>query len=267
MPTLSADRLAAANLISTFDATGTKPPKAVADAWARVEKVTAAVGNLMPPEGALYRAIFAAVDAGQHPSTDPDVQRLVVSQTIAHAGTAEGVPAIAFDLLRETARAHAGEIVSSLRGPFDAAAAALKAAFNRLGDVALDDAGTILHRGPAAAESWGKAQTAIATIESVRTGWAALDTLTTNRTPSRRHAMLVLADVSADQWDAHNLTDHKAEPWAAVTMGLRLSLPTPAEFSQRVARLQQAQQAEADRQEKAARDRMAGRRPVSAPSS
>ncbi len=254
------DRLTAKTVLATFAATGTKAPKPLLDAWERLERITRAVQDLAPPLGALPVAVFAAVDRGDDPAVDGEVRRILAQQAIAHDGIRNDVPAIAYDLLRETARTHTDKIVATWRTPFDRAAAVLAEVLAQLGDVDLDDATAIITKGGDAAESWGKAQTAIATVEAIRAGWLALATFTSGRAADKRHAVLAIADVGHADWERLALVDQKPDPWEATRQRLPLSLPTPAEFAQRVARLQHAQQAEADRQEKAARDHALGRR-------
>jgi len=133
-----------------------------------------------------------------------------------------------------------------------------------LGPVSLDDTTTIVHKGGDAAEQWARAQASLATLADLRTGWLALDTFSTGRTPTRRHAMLTIADVDHDDWERLGLTDQKPDPWFATVNGLRLSMPTPAEFTQRIRCLDQAVQAAAQREADRDRDRLTGRRPVSA---
>ncbi|MDQ3708783.1 MAG: hypothetical protein M3387_05675, partial [Actinomycetota bacterium] len=231
--------------------------------WA-TSTVAGGLGSLAPSDEAVALAVITALDAGRDPAADPAVQAAVTGRALAHAAATSKVPEILYDQLREVCRTYSDDVIATWRKPFDGAAAVLAAVHKELGAVDLDDTGSIIRRGAAAAESWGKAQASLATLTSLRTGWVALDTFTTGRTPTRRHAMFTIASIDPDTWARLSLYDQKPDPWFATVNGLRLSMPTPAEFTQRVTRLDQAVQAAAQREAAAARDRMAGRRPVSA---
>ena len=250
------DRAATGQIIQATTTTGAKPIPAVADAYARTVKLASEVRHLGPRRDAIAVAVAAALDRGDDPGTDPQVQAILVRQQIANEGVAVQVDAIAFETFREVCTQQADALVQSWRVPFDRAAGVLVAAHQAIGDLALDSPGEILAKGGDAAKTWVDASTANDTIDRILLGWSALGEFTHRVPRDRRWNVVRLAAVDPATFGALN---DKATPWEAILAGVVLSLPTFGEFHDRVRVIQQAAaRAQADA-EQAAHDWATGR--------
>lgn len=228
-------------LLGAFTSLGATIPKAVAHANKQAAQLVAAGDSLPVAEGLLLPAIAAAVADGRDPAADPEVQRLVTARAIGTQGGL-ALTSLAAARLQEACCQHADEIVAAWSSSFDTAAAALTEAHGHLGPVPLEDTTSIIARGPDAAVEWARAQTATATLESVRVGWLALAALGRINLDVR-YSALRIAEVDAATWQQHRLQDKKnLTAWEALSYGLCLSLPTLNEYRQRLARLQQGLQ-------------------------
>lgn len=247
-------------ILGTFDTLSLNPPKAILDARARAERVSAGSQQLGSGDG-LPEAVAHAIDAGGDPATDPEVARLLTLAQLASRNIGEAVAQVARDDLANVFTDHSDAIVKAWRKPFDQAAANLAAAHGVLGSVELEQTADIISRGGTAADAWVQAQTASGTIDVIQSGWTSLAGLQ-HVTLDRRYLALRTADIDVDTWLRLNLTDQRLKPWQVVSEGLTLSLPTMREYLQRAQGMAKAIQ---DRQEAAQRahmDRETGRRPV-----
>ena len=112
------DRLNANAVLSTFDALGTKPPKALADAYARADKITAKAPHLAPHDGALEQAVLAAILAGREPAADPAVQTALTGhQLIANRHLDDALNGAATEGIREACTTHLDQILTSGASP------------------------------------------------------------------------------------------------------------------------------------------------------
>lgn len=258
------DRAMSSQILNGFTDSGAKAPKAFTDAHERATRIATAARNLGAGQGALAQAVMQALDAGRDPATDPDVQRIAVAGLIANPGIEQQIDALAFEAFREACATHTDAIVNAWRKPFDAAAATLADAHQRLGNVALEDTTAIIAKGGDAADVWAQAQAATKTIEAVRHGWLGLVGITRAAPEDRNYTTLRIAECDPQTWAAQQLHGRKVGAWDAVLAGLTLSLPTPAEYRQRVSTITKAQEAEARQLADAAHGRSTGRRPLTA---
>jgi len=250
------DRAATGQIIEATTSTGAKPIPAIADAHARAVRLSAAVRNLGSRRDDLAVAVAAALDRGDDPGSDPEVQAILVRQQIDNEGVAQAVDAIAFETFREVCHEHADQLVQSWRVPFDQAAGVLFSAHAAIGDLPLDDHAGWLAKGKDVASTWGNARAADATIDRIVLGWSALGEFTRLVSRDRRWNVLRLGAVGPVTFGALN---DKATAWEAILAGVVLSLPTFDQFHDRVRVIQEAAaRAQADA-EQAAHDWATGR--------
>lgn len=248
-------------ILGTFNTLGLTPPKAILEARARAERVSA--GSQLGRGDGLPRAVARAIDAGADPATDPEVARLLTLAQLASRNIGDAVTQVAKDDLASVFTEHSDAIVKAWRKPFDQAAATLAAAHGVLGSVELEQTADIISRGGTAADAWVQAQTATGTIDVIQSGWTSLAGLQ-HVTLDRQYFALRTADIDVNTWLRLKLTDQKLKPWQVVSEGLTLSLPTMREYLQRAQGMAKAIQ---DRQEAAQQehtDRQAGRLPRAA---
>jgi len=254
------DRATAQQIIGSFTATGATAPKALIAAHERTTRLSEGVRGLNTRPEAIFAAVAAAIERGDDPGADAEVQRILTSTQIQNAGVMAGVDDLAFDGFREACTAHTDAIIAAWRKPFDAAAAVLADAHQRLGNVELEDTTAIIAKGADAADVWAKATAAVKVIEAIRHGWLGLVGITHAAPDDRNHAVLRIADVDYPTWTAQQLHGRKVGAWDAVLAGLTLALPSPAEYRQRVNTITKAQEAEAQRVAGVAHDYATGRR-------
>lgn len=232
------DRSNAAQLIAALDKVGAKPPAAVAESYATTIRVSDAVRVIGVRPESIYPAIAAALTRGDDPTADPEVQRILTSGQISNGGVIAGVDDIAFSRFREVAAEHSDDIVTAFRKPFDRAVTTLTTAHQSLGDVPLEDSGTILRIGGDAPAQWAKATAAAATVKNIVLGWAALAAFTGISSDAIHYQVLRITAPTYEQWMSQELEGKHADPWGLVIAGLSLSLPTVSEYRQRVAAIE-----------------------------
>lgn len=229
-------KLSAAAFVNACGTLEVEAPDPVADAHDRLKAVTTGfAAHRMATDDELAAVLISVVEAGKTPAADPEVQRILASQTLAskHA-LGDQITAQLVDQFREACRTHVDELIEALAGPFDANAGRLAAAHRVLGDVSLDDTASIVARGGAAADAWGQARAAATNIDTARGAWVHLCTLLTGQVPGNEHRLLVIADVPANTWMEQNLAGAEPDPWAALVAGMPLSLPSIAGYRGRV---------------------------------
>ena len=229
------DSTAIRSIFQTFATTNTKPSGKVQAAHKRLTTVSEAYAN-RPHEApnALAVAIIAALERGERdPAADPQVQRIVTNRQLPdHDET------ITEDLthrVRDTLQADLANVLNAWRIPFNASAKSLKAAHDVLGPVDLSNTSKIIRGGPTHAAAWGNAQTALATIETVASGYNMLRVFLTGRLLPKQHRMAAFAHVTADQWLDMDIDNQVAEPWVALGLGLNLALPSFESFDRLIA--------------------------------
>jgi len=232
------DRAATAQIIQATTTTGATPVKAVADAHAHVVKLAAEVRGIGVAQGAIGQAVAEALDRGDDPAADSEVQRLLAATQISGEGTAQAVDAIVFEAFREAVHENADALVKSWQQPFDKAAATLATAHQAIGDLALDDHIAIMVKGGDIAKVWGDARNAADTIGRIVMGWSALGEVAHLASRDQRWNALRLAAVDPAAFGA--IDPRKITPWEAVLAGLDLSLPSFEQYHQRVRAIEQA---------------------------
>jgi hypothetical protein len=252
---VSTSRSSAALVLSVSTDLDVPLPKPVRTAYETYDRVTEGTGRLAPPTGALPAAVARCLAAGDDPSTDPEVQRLVVAAALVTGTTPGQAAAHALDDLAGCLRTHAGAIVTGCwAAPFDRARTALQEAADRLGDVALTDTETIVRTGGDAAARWAAATDAVRTIDTIRGAWSALRSLT--HAPSAltasgvryqdpRWLALAIADIPPSKFQ----DKMKPDPWRFLHDGYELRLATFDQFDQAVAEIAEHRRAEQARAE------------------
>jgi len=228
------DRATARTLLNALETTGANMPK-IAASYSHATKISDAGHLLGIPQDALALAVSAALEDDRDPGDDPEVRRIVTTNAFANPGIAQAVDAQAFGGFRAVCRHNLDAIVKALRTPFDVAAATLAEAHSRIGDVPLEDTGTIMRKGTDVAEVWAKATAAVKVIEAAEAGWQALGTITGASAGDPRYRVLRIASVDFATWTEREFEGMKLSPWDATRAGLSLSLPTVSEYRQRVA--------------------------------
>jgi len=254
------DRATAQQILNAFTATGATAPKALIAAHERTTRLSEGVRALSTPPEAIFAAVAAAIERGDDPAADAEVQRILTSTQIQNAGVMAGVDDLAFGAFREACTAHTDAIIAAWRKPFDAAAAVLADAHQRLGNLTLEDTASIIAKGADAAEVWAKATAAVKTIEAIRHGWLGLVGITRAAPEDRNYTVLRIAAVDYPTWTAQQLHGRKVGAWDAVLAGLALALPTPAEYRQRVAVIVAGHAADAHQDERARNAALTNRR-------
>jgi len=256
------DRGNTSTLIGSFTAAGATAPKALIAAHERTMRLSEGVRGLSTRPEAIFAAVAAALERGEDPAAAADVVRILTSTQIQNAGVVAGVDDLAFDGFREAAIAHTDAIIAAWRKPFDAAAAVLADAHQRLGNVGLEDTSTVIAKGADAADVWAKATAAVKVIEAIRHGWLGLVGITRAVPDDRNYTVLRIAAIDHPTWTAQQFHGRKVGAWDAVLAGLTLALPTPAEYKQRVAVITQGTQQAATEREEDERAYLTGRRPA-----
>jgi hypothetical protein len=226
-------------VVAMSNAVGAKLPAPVLESYDRLTRIAKKAETIYPPRGALIDAVLAALDADRDPVTDPDVQRAHLAMQIGSSeGVGRQVTEVAAGQMRDTFSLHAEAIVKAWQKPFNAAAAELATAHERIGDVPLEDTDTILRAGGDIAAVWAKAQQAAAVVDQLDVAWLALATLTRFAPIDPRFPALRIADVDAEQWASAGLERKSVTAWNAQLSGLRLSLAGGAEYVARIAAVQ-----------------------------
>jgi len=255
------DKLHARQIVSTFEIVNAKPIKAVADGFDHANRLSAATRNLAAPESALSEAVAAALMADRDPAADAEVQRVLTASQIANQGVMQGVDAIAYDRFKAVCQQHTDAIVKAWSVPFVVASATLATVHQRIGDVPLEDAATILAMGSDAAALWAQARAASKVIEAASAGWLALGEFTRSASNDPRYPVLRIAAVDYRTWNVQQLERRRVTAWEAVAARLNLSLPTMAEYRARIATIEAGEQRSRQAAEAQRQDRITGRDP------
>jgi hypothetical protein len=237
-------------IITASEQVGAKLPPAVVEAYDRTTRHSQKAAAIYPPAGALAAAVVAALDADRDPAADPTVQRLLAAQQLGGSdrGAVRGVQSLLEQQLQDVCRAQAGAIVKAWRRPFDAAAATLVKAHERLGDIDLDDTGTVVQQGGDAAAVWASARAALSAIAQINDAWFSLAQLTRFASDNPHLAALRITSASPEQYAAwvDDKRGRRAGAWEMVAAGLPLSLADGSEFARRCSAIEaQRVQAEA----------------------
>ena len=229
------DRATSNAILATFNNLGIKPPKALADAFVRADKLSEKAEHLVARPGEFEEVVIAALLADRDPASDPEVQRVATAHNLmSNHGLADSIGGAATEAIRDACRTHRDRILTDWRKAFDQAATTLTTAHARIGDLPLSETGPILAKGGDIAAVWATATTAEQTIDQILSGWVGLMTLL-RVSLDPRHRSLKLASLTLDQW--RDLSP-KLGAWDALCAGLDLSLPSLEEYRSRVARIQ-----------------------------
>lgn len=221
---------------------GADLPEPVAELEAARRRFDTAASTLGPEPGRLVDAVRAAIDNGQDPASDPEVQRLVTATSLAgnrelhdqlnHFGLGE---------LRTAILEHTDEILDTWRPAFDAAVDAITTALDTLGTGRRGSLPRQPDHDQAAARAWAEATTAISTIRQVRGAAAALHQLPTRGAGHRIPVVLHIADADATRLP-HQVQD---DPYALAAHAT-LHLADTAALARRVRHLRDARRPEPD---------------------
>ena len=255
------DRSTASVLIGSIGSTGATAPK-IADAYAHAVQISKSASELYIPQDSLSLAVFAALEDGRDPGNDEEVRRIVATNTFANPGITQSLDTLAWEGFRTVCRSNLLTAVKAMRVPFDAGAATLAKAHALIGDVPLEDTATIIARGGEVAEAWAQATKAVKVIDAADNALQALGTITRTSSNDRRYRVLRLAEVDYATWITLELEGRKVSPWEAVRMGLTLSLPTVAEYRERVSVITTAQAQAQMLEQQTGRDNASGKRPA-----
>jgi hypothetical protein len=220
-------------IVNAAAAVGVGLPAAVLAAH---QKATGAIKGLQGiyPKGGLAGPVAAALIAGRDPATDPDVMRTFLAMQIGTHEVIGMVENILNEEMRQEFAVHADAIVNAWTKPFDQAAKVLTDAHSHLGDIDLSDTAVIVERGGSAAEAWGRAQAATRTINTITDAWLALGEFARLVRLDPRYPVLRIAAVDAETWREAQLDRKRLAPWDAVIAGLTLSLPSMAQYGERI---------------------------------
>lgn len=225
----------AGTIVTATKAIGAELP---ADATEAYEATTEALKGLQTiyPKAGLGPVVAASLLAGRDPATDPEVTRTFVAMQLGEHGVLTVTENILIEKMRQ--QFYEDDIVATWVKPFDDAAAVLAHAYDRLGAIDLADTTSVVQLGGDAAETWAKAQAAVARISTITNAWSALVEFTRSANINPRYPALQIAAVNASTWQSLELDRKRISAWQATVEGLTLSLPTPAEYRQRIADLE-----------------------------
>ncbi|WP_146244043.1 hypothetical protein [Curtobacterium sp. MCBD17_013] len=217
-------------IITTTENLGVAVPTPVADAYARYTKTDTALRTVYVGDGALATAVLAALDAGQDPNVDHEVQRIVTSAAAGNEAVATQVRSKVLQDLVAALTDSADDLVAAWQEPFNAAAADIATTAAQLGPISLAATDAVVRQGGEAADQWAKASQANATIDTIVGAWTTLAMQTRFVPLNNRNGMLRFTDPTFDQWDSIPLSEAKYNAWDAYGLGLKLSLASSADY-------------------------------------
>ena len=256
------DRAFASQVFASLDKVGAKPPAAVTESWQQTQLLSEKVRALGIRPESVYAAIADALQRGDDPTLDAEVQRILVASQISNDGVTSGVDEIAYSRFRAVVTEHADGIIAAFCKSFDAAAKTLADAHQAFGDVDLTDTDAVLRKGGDAAARWAQATAAVATIDTINQGWTMLAMFAGLAGNNPRYHVLRIAAPTFEQWQTLELAGRKLTAWEALLAGLTLSLPTYTQYRARVATITDGAQQEAAQIEDDQVRLRTGRRPL-----
>jgi hypothetical protein len=225
-------------LVTQTKKAGATLPKPVAAAFERVSRSNEALSQHRPERNpqALGEAVATALAAGADPAADPEVQRLITARALAEIDVTAQLEVALAEEFRSTCREHADAIVKALRKPFTIAAGNVEAAAALIGEHPLKDSAGILAHGGDAARAWASAKESVATIDAAAAVWAILLSFTHLGQANPHMRALRIADLDYQTWTRLGLGAEGSaqDAWTLARAGVPLSLPTFAEYQQRV---------------------------------
>lgn len=224
------------SIISTTETVGAKVPAEITKAIARAADVRVKVHSMTADRNKLAEAVLAAIDGKRDPAGDPEVQRIATIRALSD-GVQEVVSTRVDADVTTALQGNVDALIESWQEPFNKAADEIATAAQKLGNIKLEDAAAVLHRGGDSAEQWGLATKANRTIREILDAFAMLAHQTGFVSLNLHHIALRMADVTLDQWEEHQLTERKLSAWDAHQLGLTLSLANRETLPQRINRL------------------------------
>lgn len=222
------------NLQAQAQALGIKLPKSISTAQATLEKIRKGAAAIPAHDlSGVANAVADSLALGIDPVTDPAVARAITLSVITSSAVVNNIEAVGLERLAALCADHADGIVTAMRVPFDAAAAVLVTAHERIGDVDLKDSAAILKQGGDIASVWADAVNASKAIDSIVVAWHSLTQIVRAEQVDRRWTALRMIDVNAETFDRLTASGAAVTVWDAVCAGAVLSLPTLAEYAQR----------------------------------
>lgn len=210
------------------------PDGLIAD-LAEIDRVFADQEAINGNRRSLAEAVADAMAAGKDPATDKAVIVHLAREQMRLMNLGNDLSALAEDRRADALRSHADVILELLSGVIDRADETLADARDRIPGLDLNDDDRVRTMAPEQMAQWGRAREALAHVERVvqiygmLLGACGLGVLPTHRRP------LVIAELSLSELNA---LGHQPNAVAAVHAGHRLSLATPDTFADRLARLE-----------------------------
>jgi len=230
-------------IVATTQNVGGKVPKALTTAIAKYDTVNAKLDRMYIGGTALEDAALAAIDAGQDPAADPEVQRILTSRQIGQEGLTGQLRTRMLQRMLAVLRESVENLIDTWQAPFHEAAAVIVETREALGGIDLNDSQAILARGGDAADQWGRATNANRTIREIVGAWNTLAAEAQFVPGSTHYLMLRFTNPTLEQWEEHSLRERKLTAWEAHALGLPLDLATPTEYMDRIAALDTQRQA------------------------
>jgi hypothetical protein len=237
-------RIFANQITTTATKLGVALPKPFAAAIDQAHKLTAAAEAFGDPPGAVAGRAITVLLAGDDPTDDAELQRLVLRRNIADFGLRNAATDHADGLLAAAIVEHADAILSgwnkALAGDYEA----LTHAAERLSVPVLAAAETAELRRTGGLHIWSHALAANDRIDIAHTGFKAVVTALQVQ-HQHEHRALALTDASGiDSVNALATSEgHDPDAWTIARTGAPLSLATTAEFMARIADYTAAKQA------------------------
>lgn len=214
---------------------GAPVPDALTDTIDRLEHVasTAAAPQTVP--GGLAAAMVAAAEDGRDVLGDTDVRRHIAAGALARNYPRDEVETI-LEARRVAALAqHAPDLIATWQPMIEAAQSTLVAARKELPGIDQVGAGDIGALRPGQLKTWGEAREARLLVVHVTKCWSLLVTAAELARVTDPTRPLTITDATLIELDG---IPSGAKVEDVVVSGLALSLPTPTEFAQRVARVE-----------------------------
>jgi len=220
-------------IVTTTETIGAKVPADLTKAIARAAKIREAVYSIRSGRQDLAAATLTAIDAGRDPAADPEVQAILTRRALT-----DGVEVLVANMVdADVVTALQGNVdalIESWQAPFDKAAQEIATAAASLGNIDLDNAADVLHKGGNAAEQWGIATRANRTIREITDAWTTLAHQTGFAPLNRHHIVMRMAEPTLEQWEDQQLQERNISAWEANGLGLKLSLANRETLPQRI---------------------------------
>lgn len=220
---------------------GAPIPDALSDTIRRLELVATTV-EPKTVRGGLAAAIVAAAEDGRDVLGDTDVRRHLAADALARNYPRDEVEIILEGRRVAALAQHAPELIAAWQPLVAAAQSTLVAARKALPGIDQMPAGDIGTLRPGQLKTWGEAREARVLVVHIAKAWGLLVTAAELARVTDSTRPLTITDASLTELDG---IPSGAKVDDVVVSGLALSLPTPAEFAQRVARVERER---ADRQ-------------------